>query len=272
MTVDDKPIELLEQHLDLFLGAVIDLSTPLHQSNYYNIYVCKKSKQSTLLALWVVIRIVAMESFLLAGSDSIEDEVSASEWLSMVFIDGLLDASEVSVVDVCESFEVFVGPVPYHPQIRHNSTRTELFTYLFLFDIIRQILDKQTLATHRNIDLLIAHFLALALGGFHLQVSAAHRFSAACQHLLILFLLIEHHMRVAETPSRILELGQLDLHNRIGCKKGRKLILSSGVGQSADEHLEKGVGLRLLLFLHHQQSIYNHKINYSSSSSFFQGL
>lgn len=30
VTIDDEPIELLEQHLDLFLGAVIHLSTPLH--------------------------------------------------------------------------------------------------------------------------------------------------------------------------------------------------------------------------------------------------
>lgn len=77
--------------------------------------IYKMSKRSTLLGLWVVVGIVAMESLLLAGGNGIEDQVSTSEWFSVVFVDRLLDASQVSIVNIRESFEVFVGPVPYHP-------------------------------------------------------------------------------------------------------------------------------------------------------------
>lgn len=83
-------------------------------------------KESVLLSFRVVVRIVPSKTFLLLGCNCVDDQIAATVRFGVVFLDGFLYASDITVIDISEAFELLVCPITDHSNIGDEATAPEL--------------------------------------------------------------------------------------------------------------------------------------------------
>lgn len=95
-----------------------------------------KIKESVLLRLGIVVRIMPPETFLLLCRHRIHDQVTTAVWLGVVFLDRFLHAAYISIVNICKTFELLICPVAHHPYVSYDTTTTELGPQLLFLEVI----------------------------------------------------------------------------------------------------------------------------------------
>ena len=95
---------------------------------------------------------------------------------------------------------------------------------LLLADTVGQIFNEKDLATYRNIYIL-ASSLSFPLGWLDLQVPVSHRLAVFLQSIIVLFLIVEHNVSIAEASSCILVLGKFDLSDALGVEEVFEIFL-----------------------------------------------
>ena len=95
---------------------------------------------------------------------------------------------------------------------------------LLLADTVGQIFNEKDLATYRNIYIL-ASSLSFPLGRLDLKVPAAHRLAMLLQSIIILFLVVEHDVSIAEASSCILVFGKFYFGDALGVEEVFEVFL-----------------------------------------------